>query len=117
MTPTSLSGWSSWCWAQAERGWNLPRHLAVGDVLEFGLAMVDQRRRHGRSPAASCAGTGGCATATELAFVVDGPYADPASAADVAHATLAELRLSQLPAPAVDSAWLDDLGDDRGTEP
>ena len=110
----SLSGWSSWCWEQAERGWNLPRHLALGDVLEFGLAMVTNVDG---TVVAGCdlRWYGWLRYSTELALVVDGPYADPASAADVATEPLAELRLTQLPGPAVD--WVvDDLGD-IATEP
>ena len=38
---TSHNGWSALAWSKADRGWEIPRHLAVGDVLEFGLAAVN----------------------------------------------------------------------------
>jgi hypothetical protein len=33
-------GWSALLWRTGERGWYLPATLAVGDVLEFGVAVV-----------------------------------------------------------------------------
>lgn len=112
----SVSGWSQWRWEQAERGWALPRHLAVGDVLEFGLAIVSMAVG---TVVAGCdlRWYGWLRYATDLALVVDGPYVDRASAADAAAPTIAELRFAQLPGLAVDPEWVaGDLGD-VATEP
>lgn len=107
----SVSGWSQCRWAEAERGWELPRHLAVGDVLEFGLAMVSVAVG---TVVAGCdlRWYGWLRYATDLALVVHGPYMDPTSAANAAMLTIAELRFAQLPGLAVDPEWVaDDLGD------
>ena len=87
---------------QGRRGWELPRHLAVGDVLEFGLA-ADQ-------PADGTA-VAGCG----LRWYGWLRYSHrarprrrrplrrtPAAAADAAAATVAELRLAQLPGLGID---------------
>lgn len=112
----SPTGWSLWRWDRAERGWELPRHLAIGDVLEFGLAMVSNADG---TVVAGCdlRWYGWLRYSTDMALVVDGAYADAASAAAAATVPLAELRLTQLPSLAIDPAWVsDDLGD-IATEP
>jgi hypothetical protein len=113
---TSLSGWSSLPWVKADRGWELPRHLAVGDVLEFGLAALSQA--DGRPvPGWELRWYGWLRYCNELAAVVDGPYHDVSAASAAASETLAELRLRQLAGPQVDPAWLPDESNDVGTGP
>ena len=69
---TSHNGWTALAWSKADRGWELPRHLAVGDVLEFGLAAVSA------ADGTAVAGWelrwyGWLPTRTDLALVVEGP--------------------------------------------
>src|SRR4051812_13941435 len=45
LDPYAASGWSRLLWTPGERGWRLPATLAIGDVLEFGVAPLD---RYGR---------------------------------------------------------------------
>lgn len=107
----SLTGWSTWRWERAERGWALPRHLAVGDVIEFGLATISNVDG---TVVAGCdlRWYGWLRCCTDRALIVDGGYDNPAWAADAAAGTLAELRLAELPGPAIDPNWAcDDLGD------
>ena len=74
-------------WSKADRGW-LPRHLAVGDVLEFGLAAVNA------TDGTTVEGFelrwyGWVAYSTDLALIVEGPYPHAPAAADGAAATVA----------------------------
>jgi len=110
---SSPTGWRWWRRDQAERGWELPRHLAIGDVLEFGLAMVSTA--DGTVVAGCDLGWyGWLRYSTDLALVGDGPYPDPASTGDPSTVPLAELRLTQLPSLAIDPDW---VPDDIATEP
>ena len=113
---TSNNGWSALAWSKADRGWELPRHLAVGDVLEFGLAAVNA------TDGTTVEGFelrwyGWVAYSTDLALIVEGPYPHAPAAADGAAATVAALRLGQLPNVGIDPGWVpDELGDDLESE-
>ena len=108
--PTMASGWAHQEWAKADRGWQLPDHLAVGDVLEFGLvafSLHDGRPLDGWQQR----WYGWLRYCTDLAIVVEGPHRDALAAEAAANATVTELRLSQLPSPQ--AGWLpDDVGGD-----
>ncbi|MFT3851990.1 MAG: hypothetical protein QM733_04525 [Ilumatobacteraceae bacterium] len=113
--PTAAGRWVSGCWEPVERGWRMPWHLVVGDVVEFGLAAInpydglavrgwDQRWY------------GWLRYATDVALVIAGPYHDAdACAADAANA-VAEMRLAQLTGPDADPAWGLDASADVGAE-
>ena len=98
LDPYAASGWSRLLWTPGERGWRFPGTLAIGDVLEFGVATLD---RYGRPISAhpSC-WFGWLDHATDYALIIHGPYDHPAAAADAARPVVDELRLSQLPPPA-----------------
>jgi hypothetical protein len=112
--PTRPSGWELQEWAKADRGWRLPAHLAVGDVLEFGLvacSVQDGRALDGYLHR----WYGWLRYCNDLAVVVEGPHRDPVAAEAAAHSTVYELRLRQLPSPAPDPAWRE-MGGDVETE-
>lgn len=96
---TRPGGWARLGWVVADRGWELPRHLAVGDVVEFGLAAVDLA--DAAPPGWDLRWYGWLRYCTGLAAVVAGPYPDAPSAAAAAAATVDEVRLGQLTAPGV----------------
>jgi hypothetical protein len=115
--PTSRSGWTTQLWENgAQRGWCIPGHLAVGDVLEFGLAARD---RDGRTPPGwERRWFGWLRNATVIAIVVDGPYPDVLAADWAATSTVAEVRFSQLAAPQLNLAEPEDGADsDMDAEP
>jgi hypothetical protein len=102
---TSRTGWWTQPWAKGERGWVLPAHLAVGDVLEFGLAAVSAET------GSVVAGWelrwyGWLRYCNDIAIVVDGPHPDVPAAASTASAVIAELCLSQLDGPQPDPVWV-----------
>ena len=112
--PTVPDGWAVLEWTPGERGWTIPAHLAVGDVVEFRLAAVDTQdgrvlagwERRWYSWLRYC---------NELALVVDGAHPDPRAAETAANPTMAELRLRQLPSllsgdDATFAAPVDDAG-------
>jgi hypothetical protein len=102
--PTSPTGWTALRWVAADRGWELPRHLAIGDVIEFGLAALnspDLRPLAGWDLRWRC----WLRYCNDLALVVDGPYPTAPAAAGAANETLAELRLRQLTGPEVEPTW------------
>ena len=115
-TPPPTTAGPRWPGRKADRGWELPRHLAVGDVLEFGLAAVNA------ADGTTVEGFelrwyGWLAYSTDLALVVEGPYPHAPAAADGAAATVASLRLAQLPNVGIDPGWVpDELGDDLESE-
>ena len=114
---TSHNGWTALPWVKADRGWEIPRHLAVGDVLEFGLAAVSVTDGT-VLPGWEQRWYGWLIYSSPLALVVQGGYPHAPAAADGAAATVAAVRLAQLPSPEVDPSWVaDELGDDIGTEP
>ncbi len=90
-------GWAAFEWAQGERGWILPDTLAVGDVIEFGLAWFDA------SGQCVCVHRwfGWMPYATHYALVVTGPFEDPRLAFAEARSAIDEIRLEQLVGPAV----------------
>jgi hypothetical protein len=108
--PTVGFGWVHQEWTRADRGWQLPGHLAVGDVIEFGLAAVTDH--DGRVLAGfERRWYGWLRYCNDLAIVVEGPHPDPPTTEAAAAATVAELRLSQLPDLA--AGWLPhDVGGD-----
>ena len=109
-------GWVSAGWAPAERGWQIPRHLATGDVLEFGLAAINPC--DGLAPRGwDLRWYGWLRYATEIALVVAGPYSDAQACADAAATAVAEIRLAQLTGPDVDPSWQLVASADVDTEP
>ena len=118
-TPTLPGSWVVRAgWEPADRGWQIPRHLAVGDVLEFGLA-GDQRRATGTAVARLRAALVRVAALRHRArpgrrrSLPRRRQRAPTAAAN----TVAELRLAQLTGPDIDPAWARQLGDDVDTEP
>jgi hypothetical protein len=95
-------GWARLDWVRADRGWELPRHLAVGDVLEFGLAAVDLVNTY--PPGWDRRWYGWLRYCTDLAVVVVGRYPNPEATAAAAAETIDEIRLGQLTLTAVDPA-------------
>ena len=116
--PTARSGWAACRWAQAERGWTIPAHLAVGDVLEFGLvALYCEGGAVKVLPGWERRWYGWLRYVNDLAVVVEGPFPDAPSASGAGAATVAELRLRQLPPLDIDTSWVDaEATDDVGTE-
>ncbi|MEK7423968.1 MAG: hypothetical protein AAB131_09035 [Actinomycetota bacterium] len=94
-------GWAALEWLPGERGWEVPASLAVGDVVEFGVAGFDDA-------AGSCTLArrwfGWLTHATDRALVVTGPYATPAKTHAAATPVIDEVRLAQLIGPAVPSS-------------
>src|SRR4051812_39773279 len=73
--PTLPGSWVSACWEPANRGWQIPSHLVVGDVVQFGLAAINPCDG---LPAPGCDQRwyGWLHSITELALVVASPYPD-----------------------------------------
>jgi hypothetical protein len=93
--PHAAGGWAALTWRDGERGVVIPGTLAVGDVVEFGIAAHD---RSGRI-AAMARWFGHINYATDLALVVTGPFPHPQDAWDAGQRLVDEIRLAQLPAP------------------
>ena len=90
-------GWDALVWSPGERGWRLPTTLAVGDVIEFGVAVIDtvgvrwgERRWWGWLD-----------HATDRALIIHGPYPHPADAHRDARTVVDDVRLAQLTGPHV----------------
>lgn len=92
-------GWAAQFWLPGERGWHLPRTLAVGDVVEFGLVVHAERRT-----VAEDRWWGWVDHTTERALLVHGRYEHPAHAHREAQRLVDEVRLAQLAAPSVGCA-------------
>ena len=68
-------GWALDEWPRARRGWVIPEHLAVGDLIEFGAAYTTTT-----SSACDLRWYAWLRYATDVALVVAGPYPNPATA-------------------------------------
>ena len=94
LDPHEPDGWGTVEWQRAERGWELPATLAVGDVIEFGIGWPD---------GPTVRWFGWLANTTTRALIIHGPYPHPADAHTAAQPVIDEVRLEQLAAPvAVD---------------
>lgn len=101
--PDSLrpDGWAVLEWEAGERGWQVPGSLAVGDVVEFGLAWVG-----GTDGSCNRARRwfGWLTHATDRALVIAGPFASPDQCHAAALPAIDEIRLAQLVGPSVSRA-------------
>jgi hypothetical protein len=88
-------GWSALLWRTGERGWYLPATLAVGDVLEFGVAVV----AHDLHKVAEHRWWGWLDHSTDRALIVHGPYTHPDDAHRDARRIIDDVRLAQLAGP------------------
>jgi hypothetical protein len=88
-------GWGALVWDPAERGYFLPPALAVGDVIEFGIAVLASNGRK----LAEHRWWGWLDHSTDRALIVHGPYEHPTPAHVAARPTIDEVRLTQLDPP------------------
>ena len=85
-------------WQPGERGWQLPVTMAVGDVIEFGVAVTDDGGN-----AHSTHWYGWLDHATDRALIVRGPYEHSGTAIEASRSLVDEIRLAQLAAPTSDA--------------
>jgi hypothetical protein len=105
--PLTRTGWGAVTWDPAVRGFVVPGNLAVGDVIEFGIAANDPAGN--AVPGVTRHWYGWLDHISDRALIVHGPFDSPAAAHQAARPAIDLVRMNELTGPTpttLDPEWI-----------